>query len=143
MKLFFMYLGSILSLFLLPIKGLLCTMIVFITLDTITGIYVSVKLYGISSFQSTKFFNLVVKSFFYLFSIIMAYFLDAYILEGAFMGVNLLLSKAMTAVWIFSEIKSIDENSMKLGNKSMTKYISDLFTFLKGIKKDLNELKNE
>lgn len=118
-------------------------MIVFITLDTITGIYVSVKLHGISSFQSTKFFNLVVKSFFYLFSIIMAYFLDAYILEGAFMGVNLLLSKAMTAVWIFSEIKSIDENSMKLGNKSMTKYISDLFTFLKGIKKDLNELKNE
>ena len=127
------------TLFLMPISGLLFTMLAFVVLDTIIVIYVSVKLKGWSSFKSTKFFNLVVKSFFYLASIIMAYFLDKYMLEGSFMGVKLVLSKAMTAVWIFNEINSCDENSMKLGNKSVWVLSRNLITKLKTLKKDLNE----
>ena len=127
------------TLFLLPISGLLLTMIAFVLLDTAMGIYVSVKLKGWSSFQSTKFFNIVVKSFFYLSSIIMTYFLDKYILEGSLMGINLALSKAMTAVWIFNEVNSCDENSMKLGNKSVWVISKNLMTKLKTLKKDLNE----
>lgn len=127
------------TLFLTPILGLLLTMIAFVALDTITGIYVSVQLKGWSSFKSTKFFNLAVKSFFYLGSIIMAYFLDKFMLEGSFMGVKLVLAKAMTAVWIFNEVNSCDENSMKLGNKSVWILSKDLITKLKTLKKDLNE----
>jgi len=129
------------TLFLMPISGLLLTMIAFVVLDTAIGIYVSIKLKGWKSFQSTKFFNLVVKSFFYLASIIMAYFLDKYMLEGSFMGIKLVLAKGMTAVWIFNEINSCDENSMKLGNKSIWVLSKDLIAKLKTLKKDLNELK--
>lgn len=127
------------TLFLMPISGLLLTMVAFVVLDTTIGIYVSVKLKGWSSFKSTKFFNLVVKSFFYLASIIMAYFLDKYMLEGSFMGVKLVLAKAMTAVWIFNEINSCDENSIKLGNKSVWVLSRNLINKLKTLKKDLNE----
>lgn len=130
------------SLFLMPISGLLLTMIAFVVLDTVTGIYVSIRLNGFGSFKSTKFFNLVVKSFFYLTSIIMAYFLDKYMLEGSFMGIKLLLAKAMTAVWIFNEVNSCDENSIKLGNKSIWVLSKDLIEKLKTLKKDLNELKD-
>jgi len=123
----------------MPISGLLLTMIAFVLLDTSIGVYVSIKINGWISFQSTKFFNIVVKSFFYLMSIIMAYFIDRYILEGDVMGIKLFLSKAMTAVWIFNEINSCDENSMKLGNKSVWILSKDLIKKMKSLKKDLNE----
>ena len=46
------------TLFLMPISGLLLTMVAFVVLDTAIGIYVSIKLKGWASFKSTKFFNL-------------------------------------------------------------------------------------
>lgn len=127
----------------MPIQGLLFTMISFILLDTIIGVYVSVKLKGWKSFKSTKFFNIVVKSFFYTTSIIMAWFLDKFIMDGSVVGIPLLLSKAMTAVWVFNEVNSCDENSMKLGNKSVWVMCGGLINKLKSLKKDLNEIKEE
>ena len=134
---------TVITLFLMPISGLLLTMIAFVLLDTVIGVYVSIKIKGWGSFQSTKFFNIVVKSFFYLMSIIMAYFIDKYILEGNVMGIKLFLSKAMTAVWIFNEINSCDENSMKLGNKSVWVLSKNLIKKMKSLKKDLNENTNQ
>ena len=129
------------SLFLLPIKGLILTMILFIALDTCTALYVTIKLNGWKSFQSTKFFNIVVKSFFYLFSIILAYLIDTNLFESSFLGVPLILSKSMTAVWVFNEIKSVDENSVKIGNKSFFVIIKEMLGKLKELKKDLNEIR--
>jgi len=128
------------SLFLLPIQGLILTMILFISLDTVTALYVTIKLKGWKSFQSTKFFNIVVKSFFYLASIILAFTIDNYIFEGSVMGIKLLLAKSMTAVWVFNEIKSCDENSVKLGNKPFFDIIKELISKMKQLKKDLNEI---
>ena len=56
------------------------------------------------------------------------------------MGIKLFLAKSVAVVWCYVEIKSIDEKSQKLGNKSIWKLISELLGKLKGIKKDLNEL---
>jgi len=128
------------SVFLMPIQGLIFTMIIFLIADTVTGIYASIKLNGIKSFCSTKFFNLVVKSFFYLSTIIMAFFIDKYMFDSHVMGVPLLWSKGMTAVWVYTEIKSIDETSMKLGNKSFWVILKEFIERLKGFKKDLNEV---
>jgi phage-related holin len=130
------------SLFLLPIQGLILTMILFISLDTITALYVTIRLKGWKSFQSTKFFNIVVKSFFYLASITLAFTIDNYIFEGSVMGIKLLLAKSMTAVWVFNEIKSCDENSVKLGNKPFFDMIKELLGKMKQLKKDLNEITN-
>jgi phage-related holin len=129
------------SIFLLPIKGLLLTMIIFIVADTTWAIYATIKLKGIKSFTSTKFFNIVVKGFFYLGTIIMAFFIDLNIFDGSVMGIPLCLSKAMTCVWLYNEVKSCDETSMKLGNRSIWVIIKELIEKLKSLKKDLNDIK--
>lgn len=131
---------SALTTFLFPIKGLLILMILFIVADTYLGIYASVKLNGIDSFKSTKLFNIVVKSFFYLMTIIMTFAMDKFIFEGELFDVKFLLAKTMTMFWIYIEIKSLDETSMKLGNKSFWVLFKEMIEKLKGIKKDLNEI---
>lgn len=118
-------------------------MILFVFIDTASGIYVTIKINGINSFKSHKFFNVVVKLFFYLTSIIIAYIIDIHILGGVLFSVKFLLSKAITILWIYSEIKSIDENSIKLGNKPFWEQIKELIIKLKDLKKDLNDLIND
>lgn len=127
--------------FLSPVTGLIIIMIGFILLDTAAGIYVSVKLGGWKSFQSDKLFNLSVKSFFYCFSIILAYLIDMFIFGGKLQGVEFLLSKLMTVAWVFIEIKSLDEKSIKIGNKPFTVLIRDFIKYVKQLKKNINEIK--
>lgn len=115
-------------------------MIIFIASDTALGVYTSIKLEGISAFKSHKFFNVVIKSFFYLATIIMAFCIDVFIFNGTLFGLKFLLAKTMTMLWIYIEIKSLDESSMKLGNKSFWAILKEFITKLKSIKKDLNEL---
>jgi hypothetical protein len=49
----------------------------------------------------------------------------------------------MTLIWIYIEIKSLDETSMKLGNKSVWVILKEMTGKLKELKKDLNEIKND
>lgn len=127
--------------FLSPVTGLIIIMIGFILLDTAAGIYVSVKLGGWKSFQSDKLFNLSVKSFFYCFSIILAYLIDMFIFGGKLQGVDFLLSKLMTVAWVFIEIKSLDEKSIKIGNKPFIVIIRNFIKYIKEFKKNINEIK--
>ena len=128
--------------FLTPIKGLLILTGIAVFLDTIFAIYVTIKLNGWQSYQSTKLFNIVVKSFFYFGSIVLAFFIDTHIIEqNTLFGINLLISKAVTVFWLYIEVKSIDETSQKLGNKSFYFTIKNLMTKAKDLKKDINEIK--
>ena len=67
--------------FLTPIKGLLILTGIAVFLDTIFAIYTTIKLNGWQSYKSTKLFNIVVKSFFYFGSIVLAFFIDTHIIE--------------------------------------------------------------
>lgn len=128
--------------FLTPIKGLLIITGTAVFLDTIFAIYTTIKLNGWASYQSTKLFNIVVKSFFYLGSIVLAYFIDTHIIEkNTLFGINLLMSKAVTIFWLYIELKSIDETSQKLGNKPFLDIINGIVKWLKSFKKDINEIK--
>jgi phage-related holin len=131
---------AIFTTFFTPIKGLILIMILFILSDTALGIYTSIKLGGVETFKSHKLFNIVVKSFFYLTTIIMAFLIDKFILGGMLLGITHLLAKVMTAFWIYIEIKSLDESSMKLGNKSFWVLFKEFIDKLKSLKKDLNEI---
>ena len=104
--------------------------------------YSVIKLQGIKHISSTKFFNIVVKTWFYLGSIILAYLVDVYILENELLGVTNLVSKVVCVVWISIEVKSLDETSQKLGNRPFLEVLKALITKLKTLKKDLNDLKN-
>jgi Bacteriophage holin family len=126
--------------FIAPIQGLILLMICFIGADTLLGIYTAIKLGGIQAFKSTKLFNIVVKSFFYTITIIMAFGIDKYVFDSTIFNIQYLLAKVMTMLWIYIETKSIDETSMKLGNKSFWVILKDFTSKLKSLKKDLGEL---
>ena len=142
MKTLLLILTSIAT-FLIPIQGLLLLMILFIFLDTCFGIYSTVKRKGWKSFRSTKLFNLVVKSFFYLASIILAFLVDTYVFQSKLFGVDCLASKSMALVWIYVEIKSIDETSVGLGNKSIWVILKEMIAKAAEFKKDLKSVDNE
>ncbi|MHC0441002.1 phage holin family protein [Flavobacterium sp. 3-210] len=134
---------AIITTFLTPIAGLLWLMMLFVLLDTGFGIYASIKLEGLKSFKSHKLFNIVVKLFFYLMTIIMSFLVNKYLLSETLFGIKFLIPKIVTALWTYIEIKSIDESSMKLGNKSFWVLLKEMIDRLKGIKSDLNELIDE
>ena len=124
--------------FVAPIKGMVLLVIMAISIDTIFGIYNAIR---VKQYQSDKLFNVVVKTFFYSFSILFAFIVSKEIFEGELFGINYFSVKLVTAFWIYIEMKSIDETSQKLGNKPFVEVIRSLVKRAKEFKKDLNELK--
>jgi len=125
-----------------PIKGFLLVTGMAVFLDTIFAIYTTIKLNGWASYQSTKLFNIVVKSFFYLGSIVLTYFIDTHIVgNNLIMGIELFLSKIITIFWLYIEVKSIDETSQKHGNKPFYVILKNALDKAKDLKKDINEIK--
>jgi hypothetical protein len=137
MRHFFITFLTLLISFLAPIKGLLLLMLAFVIIDTITGIYATIKLEGKSSFRSGKLFNIAPKLFIYLSAIMLAYGMDKLIVEDLF-AIKLVMAKILTTIFIYTEIKSIDENSMKLGNRSIWTILKEIVVRSKNIKKDIN-----
>jgi hypothetical protein len=140
MKQYFWTILTIILSFLAPIQGLLLLMMGFVLFDTITGVYTSVKLKGKESFRSGILFNIVPKLFMYLSTIILAYGIDRLIINEIF-GMKYILAKILSIIFIYTEIKSIDENSMKLGNRSFWTVLKEIIRRLTNIKKDINKLK--
>lgn len=128
--------------FLTPIKGLLIVTGLAVVLDTVFAIYTTINLNGWESYQSTKLFNIVVKTFFYFGTIIFAFLIDVYLIDNhTFFGTKLLIAKLVTVFWLYIEVKSIDETSQKLGNESFYFIVKNLITKAKALKKDINEIK--
>ena len=124
-----------------PIKGLLLVTGMAVFLDTIFAIYTTIKLNGWASYQSTKLFNIVFKSFFYLGSIVLTYFIDTHIIGvNKIMNIELFLSKVITLFWLYIEIKSIDGTSQKHGNKPFYIIVKNMLGKAKELKKDINEM---
>lgn len=123
-----------------PIQAFIIIIGLFVISDTAIAIYATITLNGIKTFRSNKLFNIVIKTFFYMGAIILAFLLDKHIFDGSIMGVKLLLSKAMTLLFCYIEFKSIDETSIKLGNKSIWVHFKDLFSKGKELKHDLGDI---
>jgi hypothetical protein len=140
MKTYLIYFLTIIASFIAPIQGLILMLISFILLDTIVGIYASVKLQGWKSFSSNKLFNIVVKSFFYVMSVILVLMLDRFVFDSKLFGISFLLSKGMAIFWTYIEIKSLDEHSIKLGNKSFWVLIKELIKKVMSVKTDIKKI---
>jgi hypothetical protein len=140
MKTYLIYFLTIIASFIAPIGGLILMLISFILLDTIVGIYTSVKLNGWKSFSSNKLFNIVVKSFFYVMSVMLVLMLDKFVFDSKLFGVSFLLSKGMAIFWTYIEIKSLDEHSIKLGNKSFWVLIKELIKKIMSFKTDIKKI---
>jgi hypothetical protein len=123
-----------------PIKAFIITIALFVLSDTALAIYWTIKTNGIESFKSNKLFNVVVKTFFYMGAILLAFMVDTYIFEGVLLGIKLLMTKSVTLLFCWIELKSLDETNMKLGNKSIWVHFKELIGKSKDIKKDLNDV---
>jgi hypothetical protein len=127
--------------FLSPIYGIIFLLSLAVMTDTIFAIYATIKLNGIKSFQSNKLFNLAIKTFFYMGSLLLAFTIDTFIVSSNTMfGIELLFSKVIAILWIYIEIKSIDETSIKLGNKPLLTIIKEMINVFKSLKKDIGNI---
>lgn len=139
---FFKTLLVLIATILTPIKGLLLVTGMAVFLDTVFAIYTTITLNGWKSYQSTKLFNIVVKSFFYFGSIVLAYVIDTHIVgNNLIMGIEIFISKVITLFWLYIECKSIDETSQKHGNKPFYVILKNILDKAKDLKKDINEIK--
>jgi hypothetical protein len=127
--------------FLAPIKGLIILLICFILFDTIMAVYVSIKIKGIKSFRSALLRKgMTSKVFLYLGSVVIAFLVDMYVMGGSIFGIQHLLSKGLTSIWCYAEVKSCDENSMKLGNRSFFVIVKEFFQKMTGYKDDIKKI---
>lgn len=127
--------------FLAPINGLMILLICFILFDTIMAIYVSIKTKGMASFRSAVLRKgLASKIFMYMGSVVLAYLIDVYIMGGAAFGVKNLMSKGLASIWCYAELKSCDENSMKLGNRSFFVIVKEFFQKMTGYKDEVKKI---
>ena len=127
--------------FLMPIKGLIILLVCFITFDTLMAIYVSVKMKGWKSFRSALLRKgMTSKIFLYLGTVVIAFMADQFIMGGATFGIKYLLSKGLAAVWCYAEIKSCDENSIKLGNRSFFVILKEFFQKITGYKDEIKKI---
>lgn len=126
-----------------PAKAFIVTISLFVLSDTALAIYWTITKNGMESFKSSKLFNVVVKTFFYMGAILLAFLIDTFIFEGVLLGIKLLITKGLTLMFCWIELKSIDETSMKLGNKSIWIHFKELISKSKDIKKDLNDVIEE
>ena len=125
----------------LPIKPLVLIVVGIVLLDTITGIWATLKVDGKKSFSSHKLFNIIPKVVFYATGILISFLMDKYVFNEKLFEIGYLLSKTVCVIAVFIEGTSINENSMKMGNKSIVEVIKNMVTGIKKIKQDINEIK--
>lgn len=126
---------AIISIFLSPISGLLVTVGVFIFFDMIFAIYVVKKTQGWKGFSSTRLQDSLYKMVGYSGCILLSFLMDKYILDGSLWHINFLIAKIACIFAIYIEVKSIDETSMKLGNRSLWVVIDEVFKKAKDLKR--------
>lgn len=127
----------------MPIKGIIVMILLMVIADTVYAIYKAKKLK--ESVTSDKLFNIVPKFGTYLFFIVMAFLVDTFIFDGTLPVIGLTngLSKIVGGICFIIELKSIDETSVKLGNRSFDLIIKDFINVIRKYKKNLNDLKDE
>ena len=135
--------ASILLLF-APIHGLLIAVASAIILDTITGIFKSIKLNGWKSVRSRQLSNIVSKMLLYEVCILFLFLMDKYLLnefiQQAF-SFKFMFTKICAILLIFIELVSIKENIEESFKIDFWKILKKILSRAKEIKTDINDIK--
>lgn len=136
-------LTSILLLF-APIYGLLIAVAAAIILDTITGIFKSIKINGWSSIRSRKLSNIVSKMLLYEVCILFLFLMDKFLLnefvKSAF-GFEFMFTKICAILLMFIELVSIKENIEEGFKVNIWALLKKLLNRAKEIKSDIDDIK--
>lgn len=134
--------ASIVLLF-VPIYGLLISVGAAIVLDTVTGIFKSIKLNGWKSIRSRKLSNVISKMALYEICILLLFVMDKFVLnefiKHAF-GFDFMFTKICAILLIFTELVSIKENIEESFGIDIWKLLKTTFNRAKEIKSDINEI---
>lgn len=137
---------SVLLAFLIPIHGLILAVGMAIVADTIIGVYKTVKFKGWKEVSSRKLSSIVSKMFLYQGALILFYCIDKMIMGefvALFIGIPLFLTKILSAVLCFIELKSIDENYKIISGYSIWERFKGMLARAKELKEDFSEIKKD
>ena len=135
--------ASILLLF-APIHGLLIAVASAIILDTITGIFKSIKIFRWKSVRSRKLSNIVSKMLLYEVCILFLFLMDKYLLNEFIMhafGFQYMFTKICAILLMFIELVSIKENIEEAFKVDFWKMLKKILSRAKEIKTDINDIK--
>lgn len=134
-----------LLLFFVPIKGLVLAVGIAIFLDTFTGIFKSIKLYGWKSIRSRKLSNIISKMLLYEASILCLYVIDFYVLNELLLEIStvkFLATKIAAVSLILVELTSIKENIEEALKIDIWKTLKNFIRRAKEVTNDYDEIKN-
>ena len=134
------YLTASLILLFAPIYGLLVAVAMAIILDTITGLFKSIKLYGFKSIRSRKLSTIISKMFLYQTTVLLLFIMDKYLLNefaSLWFGIEFMFTKTCAILLIFIELVSVKENIEEAYSVDIWKMLKKLLNRAKEIKSDL------
>ena len=135
--------ASVLLLF-APIYGLLIAVAAAITLDTVTGIFKAIKIYGFKSIRSRKLSIVVSKMLLYEICVLFLFLIDKYLLNEFVIksfGIEFMFTKICAIILIFIELVSIKENIEEAFKIEIWPMIKKLLSRAKELKSDIDEIK--
>jgi hypothetical protein len=128
--------------FLMPISGLLFLVGFVILLDTISGVWKSIK--NKVPITSRGLSAIISKMLLYELTVILFYMIDFFILNNIilkFFSVPLLLTKILALILISIELMSINENVIAVKGLNIWQAMKNLFARAKDIKKEVDEIR--
>ena len=131
-------------LFFTPIGGILIAVAGIILLDTLTGVWKSVKTRGWASITSRGMSALISKLLLYQSTILVTFLVDNFILGEvliAIFSIEMLLTKAVAMVLISIEVSSINENYKAVRNISLWEALKNLISRAKEIQEEVKDFK--
>ena len=135
---------AVVSTFLMPISGLLFLVGFVIVLDTITGVWKSIK--HKVPITSRGLSAIISKMLLYQVTVILFYMIDHFILNKIilqFFSVDLLLTKVLALILVSIEVMSINENYKAVKGLDLWQAMKNLFARAKEIKKEVDEIRHD
>lgn len=129
--------------FFAAISGLLIAVGMSIILDTITGVYKSIKINGWKSIRSRKFSNVISKMILYQSTIILLFVMDHFLLQEFtknWFQTEYLSTKIAALFMVVTELVSIKENIEEAQNINLWSFLKDVLSRAKELKSDTDEL---
>lgn len=128
--------------FVLPIRGLLLAIGLCIALDTVFGVAKALKLK--QDITSRGLSKIISKMFLYEGVVLLFFVLDIFVLGefiAVFIGIKYFLTKIISCVLVFIELKSMDENFKLIYRVSLWDKFKDMLARAKELKQEINEIK--
>lgn len=143
LKVHSMKLMNLMLSFFLPIQGILIMVGFAILIDTITGIWKSIK--NGDSITSRKLSAFISKTLLYESTILLFFLMDSFILNDVVtqvFSIDLLTTKCVALVLVSIEIVSINENYKSVMNVDLWHRAKLLISRIKEVKQSLKDIKD-